>query len=280
MNSFKNSLLLLLITLVYLPINSFSQGDLLMFPKRVVFEGGKRSEVINLTNIGRDTAVYGISFVQIRLTEDGNFENITEPDSGQLFADQYIRFYPRIVTLAPNESQVVKLQTNRINTLSPGEYRSHLYFRAEPLARTQNEPEKKTNEDTNVFEIKIIPVYGYSIPCIIRVGESTTEISISNLSFQWIDSTPVAIMDFNRIGNMSSYGNITVDYISPEGKSYKVCEIKGFAVYTPGKRRRCKTNLERPLGVDYTKGKLVVNYLIQQASRNVVAATSEINLSK
>src|SRR4249920_2293167 len=65
----------------------FAQGNLLIFPKRVVFEGGKKTEVITLSNTGKDTAKYSISFVQIRMNEDGSFENISQPDSGQMFAD-------------------------------------------------------------------------------------------------------------------------------------------------------------------------------------------------
>ena len=64
------------------------------------------------------------------MKKDGNFELINQPDSGQYFADKNFRFFPRTVLLAPNEAQVVKVQLTGINDLKPGEYRSHLYFRA------------------------------------------------------------------------------------------------------------------------------------------------------
>lgn len=102
-----------------------AQGDLLIFPKRVVFDARKKTEIINLTNTGKDTATYNISFIRIRMNENGSFETITEPDNGQFFADPFIRYYPRTVKLAPRESQVVKLQLKKTNALLPGEYRSH-----------------------------------------------------------------------------------------------------------------------------------------------------------
>jgi len=40
-----------------------AQGNLLVAPIRVVFEGAKQKEDLNLTNIGQDTAVYLISFI-------------------------------------------------------------------------------------------------------------------------------------------------------------------------------------------------------------------------
>jgi len=75
---------------------AMAQGDLMLFPKRIIFEGSKRSQEINLANSGKDTARYILSVVQIRMKEDGSFENITEPDPGQNFADKYFRIFQRI----------------------------------------------------------------------------------------------------------------------------------------------------------------------------------------
>ena len=119
------SLLFCLITFTLLfPLTIAAQGNLLVTPRRVVFEGTKRSVDLNLANIGQDTATYAISLIQIRMKEDGSFETISTPDPGQNFADQNLRFFPRSVTLPPNEAQVVKVQLLRTNQLTPGEYRS------------------------------------------------------------------------------------------------------------------------------------------------------------
>lgn len=75
------------------PIDGFAQGNLLITPRRAVFEGSKRSIDLNLANTGQDTATYSISLVQIRMKEDGGFETITEPDQGQRFADSFVRFF-------------------------------------------------------------------------------------------------------------------------------------------------------------------------------------------
>src|SRR5665647_386403 len=99
-----------------------AQGNLLIFPKRIVFDGSKRLAVLNLSNIGKDSATYVISIIQIRMKEDGSFETITQPDSAQFFADKNLRIFPRTVTLAPQEAQTVKVQVIKTNELSPGEY--------------------------------------------------------------------------------------------------------------------------------------------------------------
>src|SRR4051812_12766425 len=130
----KNSVTSIRYTIVIIGMLLFSnasiwaQGDLLISPLRIVFEGSKKSQEINLANVGKDTATYVISVKDIRMNEDGSFDEITVPDSGQLFAGPYLRFFPRKVTLAPNEAQVVKIQLIKTNELTTGEYRSHLYF--------------------------------------------------------------------------------------------------------------------------------------------------------
>ncbi len=160
-----------------------AQGDLLIYPKRLVFDGSKRSQEINLANSGKDTARYSISVFQVRMTEEGRFETITVPDSGQNFASDYFRFFPRSVTLAPNESQTIKVQLVKINSLAQGEYRSHIYFRGElnknPLG------EEETNKDTTSISVKLTPVFGISIPLIIKVGESTSQVSLSNIELKY-----------------------------------------------------------------------------------------------
>ena len=55
---------LLLVILVILPYQSiYAQGDIMIMPKRLVFDGSQRSQEVNLANTGKDTAVYAISFI-------------------------------------------------------------------------------------------------------------------------------------------------------------------------------------------------------------------------
>jgi len=78
---------------------ALAQGNLLITPRRVVFEGNKRTQELNLANTGQDSAKYNVSMIQYRMKEDGSFEEITIPDPGQNFADKYVRFFPRTVSL-------------------------------------------------------------------------------------------------------------------------------------------------------------------------------------
>ena len=255
---------------------STAQGDLMLFPKRIIFEGSKKSQEINLANSGKDTARYILSVVQIRMKEDGSFENITEPDPGQNFADKYFRIFPRNVVLPPNEAQTVKVQLINTGEMQPGEYRSHLYVRAEEEKKPLGEEDAP--KDSKNISVIIKAVFGISIPVIIRSGENTSKVSISDLSFVQEKETPATVkFTFNRDGNMSVYGDVSVDYISPEGKVIRVGNANGLSVYTPANKRNFNLALNNLAGVDFHKGSLVVNYKYAAANTSM-KAESKINL--
>jgi hypothetical protein len=272
----KLILSLLALSLTLLPYASNAQGNLLITPRRVVFEGARKTQELNLANTGKDTARYIVSLIEIRMKEDGSFERITDPDSGQLFASHYLRFFPRTVTLAPNEAQVVKVQLRNASMLQPGEYRSHVYFRAAPEDVPLGEPPPPPS-DPNSISVKVTPVFGISIPVIIRVGVSDTKVSIANVSVE-SDSIPVLRMSFLRTGNMSCYGDVTVDYITEEGRATRLTTVKGISVYTPNAKRDILIELDKSKKLNYKKGKIRIVYSAQKESGGETMAETEVLL--
>jgi len=254
-----------------------AQGNLMITPRRVVFEGQKKTQELNLANTGKDTARYLISMLEIRMKADGTFEQISVPDSGQHFASNYVRFFPRSVVLGPGEAQTVKIQVVKQSQLLAGEYRSHIYFRAIPAERPLGETE--IPKDTTGISVHLIPIFGISIPVIIRMGESLSQVSLSDLSFEMLNDTmPVLNMVFNRTGNFSVYGDIRIDIITRSGKIKQVGEIKGIAVYTPTSSRRIKVTLDKIAGIDYKSGKLHVQYTTSSDAKPAKIAEAELKL--
>jgi hypothetical protein len=254
-----------------------AQGNLLVTPRRVVFDGSNRVMELNLANTGRDTARYNISFIQYRMTEEGAFEEITEPDPGQFFADRHLRFFPRSVTLAPNEAQTVRMQVIGRERLDPGEYRSHVYFRAVPnqVALGEEDP----NRDTTSVSVRLIPIFGITIPVIIRVGEPTTEVYISDLALEKPEEgAPQLQFTFNRSGNMSVYGDLTVTHVSPGGTETIVGIVNGIAVYTPNAIRKFRLELNPQEGVDLGSGKLMITYNAQSDVKPETYASAQLEL--
>ena len=270
-------LLALMIVTLIIPVSLSAQGDLLITPRRVVFEGSKQSQELTLANTGQDTARYNVSFVQYRMTDSGAFELIEAPDSGQYFADKYLRFFPRSVTLAPNEAQVVRMQFRKLPDMQSGEYRSHVYFRAVPKETALGD-EKLA--DTTAIGIRLIPIFGITIPIIVRVGELDLNVKLSELSLDTkSDTIPNLDVTFTRNGDKSVYGDLTINWLSNSGgEPVEVGLVRGIAVYTPNKTRRFNMQLRKIAGVDYSRGKLVVKYQAPNDLKPEVYAEREIVL--
>ena len=250
----------LILLQVFFPFNTRAQGNLLITPKRVVFEGNKRSMDLNLANIGDDTATYAISLIQIKMTEEGGFETITEPEEGQRFASPYMRYFPRTVTLGPNEAQTVKIQLSGSGKLEPGEYRSHLYFRAVPKEKPLGE-EDAAVADPSSISVMLTPIFGITIPAIIRVGQPTVSVTVTEPQLKFEnDTTPRLAIVFNRSGEYSVYGDLAVDHVSPQGTVTRVGIANGVAVYTPNTRRRFEFSLINTEGIDLKSGRLIITF--------------------
>jgi hypothetical protein len=151
------------------------------------------------------------------------------------------------------------VQLSKTSELAPGEYRSHFYFRAVPKPKPLGENE--INKDTTSISIQLTPVFGITIPVIIRNGSSTTKVALSDLAFKIVnDTVPNLSMVFSRSGNMSCFGDLTIDYVSSDGKITRIGIANGLAVYTPNPIRRFQLNLKNIPGMDFKNGSLKVTY--------------------
>jgi hypothetical protein len=275
----KLKLLPILISLISLSFQSIAQSDLLVAPTRVVFDGNKQKESLTLVNLGKDTATFSISFVQYNMKEDGSIVIIEKPDSGQMFADPYLRIFPRKVALAPGEPQVIMLQCRRKADMPAGECRSHLYFRAENYSKPQ--VMKSSVSDTNQLSVQLIPIYGISIPVIIRSGAVSVSSTLSDLNLEpGQEALQNLKFTINRTGNISVYGDIYIDFIPVQGKSYRVGTVRGVGVYTNINKRNMTINLSDTRVKPLTKGKLKVQYVSSGDTKRVTYAEAEMDIQK
>ena len=252
-----------------------AQGDLLVSPVRIVFEGNKQKEEINLVNTGRDTATYSVSFLQYNMTEDGNFVLVEKPEEGQMFADPFLRVFPRQVILAPREAQVVRLQFRRKPDMAAGEYRSHLYFRAEK--ETNPLGMEVADKDPELMTVQITPIFGISIPVIIRNGDVKVSVTLSDLKIEVPQDTVTKLgLVINRSGNISVYGDLIVEFIPAKGKPVEIGLVRGVAVYTSINKRNFSITLNNIKGIDLNTGKLRVRFTSPKDSPYVLYTEKEL----
>jgi P pilus assembly chaperone PapD len=250
-----------------------AQGDLMVIPTRVVLESNKRFEVLTVLNRGVDSAQYTINFIQYRMTEKGELQEITAADAGASVASEIVRYFPKQVFLAPGESQTVRVQVTKPEGLPEGEYRSHLYFRSVPLHQRSEATPSST--DTSELSVKITPVFGVSVPVIVRNGELTATVGISDPQVVDAPNGKMIRFQLDRSGTKSVYGEISMDLVMANGETKSVGGIKGVSVYTPLTRREVVLPITLS-GND--RGTLRITYKQKTDGRETVLATKEISI--
>ena len=249
-------------------------------PTRVVFEGRTRSAELTLLNRGTAPATYRISFKNMRMLEDGSFEDIEAPGPGERFADGMIRYAPRQVVLEPGVAQTVRVLARKPADLAPGEYRSHLLFQVVPPATAGADIEALELEEGQI-RVQVRVIFGLSIPVIVRHGDLSATVTLSDLALEAPDNPdrpPVLSLRLNRSGDRSTYGDITVTLRSDGGGETQVGLVRGVAVYTPNESRTLRLPLRPPEGVALEGGRLYVAYRARPEEGGAVLAEGELPL--
>jgi P pilus assembly chaperone PapD len=200
-------------------------GDLLVAPTRIVLDGRKGTEII-LNNIGDEPATYRISVEFRRMTEDGGLVDVAQPTAADKAAEDMIIYAPRRVTLVPHQPQSIRIAARPPQGLPDGEYRLHLLFRAIPPA---DPVVAATDEPPKGVQFKITPIYGVTIPIIVRLGNLQATAGISNVHLDKIAGRPAVALDLSRAGSRSTFGEVRV---LRAGVKDPVAVQKGVAVYT------------------------------------------------
>ena len=200
-------------------------GDLLVAPTRIILDGRKGTEIV-LNNIGDEPATYRISVEFRRMTPDGNLEDVSAPTPQEQAAADMIIYAPRRVTLPPNEPQSIRIAARPPQGLPDGEYRIHLLFRAVPPAN----PVAVTPADQpKGLQFQLTPIYGVTIPVIVRLGNLQATAGISNVALHKSDGKPTIDLDLTRSGSRSTFGEVRV---LKAGVKDPIAIQKGVAVYT------------------------------------------------
>jgi hypothetical protein len=135
-----------------------------------------------------------------------------------------ILFAPRRITLPPNQPQTIRLSARAPEGLPDGEYRVHMLFRAIPDPKPVTEAPTK---DTLSF--RLIPVYGVTIPIIVRLGQLEATAGIAGVEKVSDAGKPAVRLDLSRSGSRSVYGEITV---TRPGIADPIAVANGIAVYS------------------------------------------------
>jgi P pilus assembly chaperone PapD len=228
-------------------------GDLLVAPTRIVLDGGRGAEII-LNNIGDEPATYRISVEFRRMTEAGDLVDVAAPSAADKLAEDMIVYAPRKVTLAPREPQAIRIAARPPQGLPDGEYRIHMLFRAIPPAIPVVQP---TGEQPKGLQFKLTPVYGVTIPVIVRLGNLQVKSSIENPQLETKDGKRSVALELTRSGDRSTFGEVRV---LKAGVKDPIAIQRAVAVYTEVGKRRVSVPIDEKFTGD-PRGPVTIQYV-------------------
>jgi P pilus assembly chaperone PapD len=236
-----------------LPSPVQAQGDLLVAPTRVILDGRRGTEVV-LNNIGNEEATYRITLELRRMNNHGRLDDVdpAQANDKEKAALQVIRYAPRRVTLPPNQPQSIRIGMQPTDALADGEYRAHLLFRAIPKTAAAGAAEDVGND----LKIQLIPIYGISIPVIVRKGNLEATAALSNVHIGKDNEGPTLAFDLSRKGDKSVFGEI---HVSKPGASEPITVAKGIAIYPEVESRSVSLPVPPEIAAQL-KGEVIVSY--------------------
>ena len=180
-----------------------AEASLFIYPTTVVFEGNRVSAEVTIANRGDEVGTFEIGWMDMSMTPEGGL--MRHDDVMPWSIQPYVRYSPRRVTLAPAESQVIRIAVRRDQDVPEGEYYSHLRvltLNSAPIeAQSGGAPEP-------VPGVAITARTAIAIPVIWRNSLDKPAASIASIDLDRESNTIVATL--HREGLLSARGFLHV----------------------------------------------------------------------
>ena len=257
-------------------------GDVNIYPRRVTIADRQRTAVVTLFNRTTNDGSYDIDLIDMVMTPQGQLVEVSDADPALAAklksARDYIRYSPRRTTLDGNASQVIRLMARSMATLPPGEYRTHFNATSRPRSSdglTIDDAVGGTRGEG--ISVNISARFGIAIPVIVRVGETTLDVGLSNASLSTLNGDPVLSFDINRSGTRSAYGDVEVLL---NDRTEPVLVSRGIGVYPEIDRRTVFMPLEQVFADHQMKSgdTLTVRYVDDDERIGTTLAQTELQI--
>lgn len=166
-----------------------------------------RTGQVRFTNTSQSTKSYNIGMVNFQQNKDGTYTNINKAMPGNPFADPYLEWAPHQATLAPGQSQIVRVRRRGMAAAPDGEYVSHMLIRELP---DDADLYGTYADKSQGLSINLRPLYGVSIPVMIEHGHLASDARLGDVRAFKRGGQPIASVTVSRSGNRSFYGTVVV----------------------------------------------------------------------
>jgi hypothetical protein len=231
-------------------------ADLNISPKRLVLDAKSRTGTLFIFNRGDAAGTYTFELTDRVMTPDGQVRAKTElAASGEegaaaarlKSAEPLITFTPRRVTLAPGQSQTVRVRALVAPEDTASEYHTHFTATTLPPDDAGVTIEEATAaEAAGEISIKLHALFSISVPILVRSGAPDAGARLTNVTLEKRASGPVLAFDLARTGSQSIYTSLDVRRPG-DAKAAPVAMLSGVAVYSEVDTRHVELPIRTPL---------------------------------
>ncbi len=221
----KSSLLLSLAIMSLVPMLAQAGAVLFIHPTLVMFEGNERSATITLSNRGDQTGTFEMSWTDMTMTPNGGLVKHEGPAPWSL--QSYVRYSPRRVTLAPLESQVIRIAVRRGLDVPEGEYYSH--FRVLTLNSEDPSAAEEGSSEQVAAAVVIEARSAVAIPIVWRNSRDNSSASIESVRIDR-DTNQLSV-DVMRHGQVSVRGFLHVFETAANGARSSLAAPVPLVIY-------------------------------------------------
>jgi P pilus assembly chaperone PapD len=189
----------------------------LIAPTTVIIDARSRTSSILLVNQGEEPAEVDIStFFAYTITDSTGQLQLHTPESaetGLVSAAEWIRAFPRRMTIAPRSQQTVRLLVTPPADLPDGEY----WARLAVLARGGRVP-LESSTDTSLVNVGLSIEVRTLLPVLYRKGKVETGVAISGLRAERVADSIVVRGRLERQGNAAMIGTLRSELVDSAGR--------------------------------------------------------------
>lgn len=243
-------------------------ADLNLTPKRAVLEGAQRTVTFYVFNQGDAPATYAVGLTDRVMSADGAIAAVdpAAPDATPGFASArpMLAYTPRRFTLAPGESQAIRVRASAPTEPGAREWRTHMDVTVLPPETAGETVDQAVAGAPQGISVRLNTLFSISVPVIVRAGPRDVRAAVDAVEARrGPDGAPVAAVTLRREGAHSAYGDVEIRAAGTPDGAPPLAVARGLAVYTELTRR----SLDVPLPASVRPGDRLEARFVETSGR-------------
>lgn len=233
-----------------------------VFPTRLTLTEEAPSSYLNLKNTTASPQKYRIELAQYLMKKDGTVVKANVENNP---LTEVLKFSPKVVELAPNEKQVVRVMATAFDDLTDGDYYVYLHFIPESGSASSSPTKAKFSLQARI---------AVAVPVVVRHGTAKVDGKLTELKAANVKNGDLEVTF--KLANSTKYfltGNLDIIGVTDKGETV-LSQTIGITSYIPS--RTVKTSVTTKDVAEKLNGESLKKVKVKFASNENSGTTFEL----